>query len=321
MAKGNLFLGTAHGSVGDATLYRRNGQQVSRVRVRKIGNPRTEGQAKNRAVLSTLGVAYSYMQGIVDHSFQGEESKTKNMQKFMKLNQGIAREIGGAPAFDAQSPAYNFVFKGEAVLRPNPYAISRGTLPSVQVTAPGEGHFEDGFRFESLLNLLAGAENTTYNDVCAALGVELGTQLTFCVISDDNFTGTPSEQNMPVSYGNFHYARVILAPDDGDGTKKAFNDDSGTVTFINTNSANKGTVSFDDTAAVTVDGKSYPLAAGVIVSNYNGKWLRSNCDMVVAADYTDSNTMSEVFPSYMNAEIQPDSDLYLNQSKKLTGEA
>ena len=48
MAKGNLILGTASRSIGDVTMYRRNGQQVSRARVRNIGNPRTEGQAKQR---------------------------------------------------------------------------------------------------------------------------------------------------------------------------------------------------------------------------------------------------------------------------------
>lgn len=314
MARFNPWLGTQVGSVGDLVSYRRNGKQVQRVRVRNIANPRTEAQAKNRAVLATMGAAYSYMQGIVDHSFQNKISKSENMQEFQKLNQGIARALDNAPAFDGQK--YNYNFKGESVLRPNPYAISRGTLPSVKVVAPAEGNFADGFLVQAIVDLYTttSVANITYNDVCAALGVELGSQITFCIISDDTFTGTPSAQNMPKSYGNFHFARVILAPDDGDGTKAAFAQNGDVISFTNTNSKNQGSVVFDDDSLV-VAGHKYPLAAGVIISNYNGRWLRNNTDMVVAADYVYSNGMAEVFNSYMDTtEQQPASPLYLNQS-------
>lgn len=315
MAKFNPFLGTQVGSVGDVVMYRRNGVQVQRARIREVKNPRTEAQAKNRAVLATMGAAYSYMQGIVDHSFQNKNSKSQNMQEFQRLNQGIARALDNAPAFDAQK--YNYNFKGESVLRPNPYAIARGTLPSVQLDAPAEGNLSDGFVITVFDSLFADISDVTYNDVCAALGVELGSQLTFCIISDDTFTGEPTAQNMPKSYGNFHFARVILAPDDGDGTKKAFKTSGSLIEFDNVNSKNQGSVAFDSTNnnEFIVAGKHYPLAAGIIVSNYNGRWLRSNTDMVVAADYVYSNGMAEVFNSYMDAEgQQPASPLYLNQS-------
>ena len=316
MARFNPFLGTQVGSVGDVVMYRRNGVQVQRVRIREVKNPRTEAQAKNRAVLATMGAAYSYMQGIVDHSFQNKNSKSANMQEFQRLNQGIARSLDNAPAFDAQN--YNYNFKGESVLRPNPYAISRGTLPSVQIVAPAEGAFDDGFQFTPAVgNVLfgSGAAQLTYQQVADLFGVELGSQLTFCIISDDTFTGVPSSENMPKSYGNFHYARVILAPDDGDGTKMFFSISGTNYTINNANSKNQGSVAFDD-GVIVVAGKRYPLAAGVIVSNYNGRWLRNNTDIVVAADYVYSNGMAEVFNSYMDqAEEQPASDLYLNQSK------
>lgn len=314
MARFNPWLGTQVGSVGDLVSYRRNGKQVQRVRVRNIANPRTEAQAKNRAVLATMGAAYSYMQAIVDHSFQNKNSKSENMQEFQKLNQGIARSLDNAPAFDAQQ--YNYNFKGESVLRPNPYAIARGTLPRVQVIAPTEGHFEDGFVIGSFETL--DFSTATYNDVCTALGVELGSQMTFCIISDDTFAGAPSVQNMPKSYGNFHFARVILAPDDGDGTKKAFKTTGTFVEFDNVNSRNQGAVAFETVSGnnvIVVANQQYPLAAGVIISNYNGRWLRNNTDMVVAEDYVYSNGMAEVFNSYMDAaEQQPASPLYLNQS-------
>lgn len=321
MAKGNLLLGTAYGKLGDTVLFRQNGVQRSRVRVRKIGNPKTEAQAVNRALLNTLSVAYAYMKGIVDHSFQGLVKPVDNQRKFAKLNQGIARETGSV-AVDGTDTGYNFNFKGESLLRPNRYAISRGTMPSVEVfNIAAEGALIAGFQLNQTLTALL-ETTTTYADFAAAIGVPVGTQLTFCIVSDDTFTGTPSEGNMPKSYGNFHFARIILSDDSGNGDVPMFSSQAGDI-VINPNYANtknSGALKFkrlgESSLRIEVENQSYPLAMGVIVSNYSSRmWLRSNTDMVVAEGYEDSNTMSEVYMSYMQQEETPVSDLYLNQGE------
>lgn len=321
MAKGNLLLGTAYGKLGDAVLFRQDGVQRSRVRVRKIGNPKTEAQAVNRALLNTLSVAYAYMKGIVDHSFQGLVKPVENQRKFAKLNQGIARETGSV-AVDGTDSGYNFNFKGESLLRPNPYAISRGTMPSVEVfNIAAEGALIAGFQLNQTLTALLDT-TTTYADFAAAIGVPVGTQLTFCIVSDDTFAGTPSEGNMPKSYGNFHFARIILSDDGGNGDVPMFVSSSGDITInpAYANSRNSGNLLFkrlgETSLRIEVEGQKYPLAMGVIVSNYASRqWLRSNTDMVVAEGYQDSNTMSEVYMSYMQQEETPVSDLYLNQGE------
>ena len=321
MAKGNLILGTAVGKLGDAVLFRQDGQQRSRVRVRRIGNPKTQPQAVNRALMNTLSAAYAYMKGIVDHSFQGLSKPVDNQRKFAKINQGIARETGSV-AVPGTDTGYNFNFKGETLLRPNPYAISRGTMPSVEVyNIANQGGLLDGFQFNQALTELLDV-NTTYSQFCAAIGVEVGTQLTFCIINDDTFTGEPSESNLPKAYGNFHYARIILSDDGGNGDVPMFVSTSGDMSInpAYANSRNQGTLFFDrqgeTTVRIVVNGYNYPLAMGVIVSNYSSRmWLRSNCDMVVAEGYQDSNTMSEVYASYMQSEETPTSDLYLNQGE------
>ena len=321
MAKGNLLLGTAYGKLGDTVLFRQNGVQRSRVRVRKIGNPKTEAQAVNRALLNTLSTAYAYMKGIVDHSFQGLTKPVENQRKFAKLNQGIARETGSV-AMPGTDTGYNFNFKGESLLRPNRYAISRGTMPSVEVfNVPAVDGLLQGFQLNQALTALLDTK-TTYAQFAAAIGVPVGTQLTFCIISDDTFTGTPSESNMPKSYGNFHFARIILSDDSGNGDVAMFVSDGGDISINSNyaNSKNSGALKFkrlgETSLRVEVEGQSYPLAMGVIVSNYASRmWLRSNTDMVVAEGYEDSNTMSEVYGSYMEAEETPNSDLYLNQGE------
>lgn len=320
MAKGNLFLGTASGSVGDVTMSRRNGSQISRVRVRKVGNPRTAAQAHNRALLSTLGVAYGYMRGIVDHSFQGLSKKSMNMQKFMADNQGLARQLDGAPAFDLQ--AYNYNFKGETVLRPNPYIIARGTLPSVDIKMDVNSSDVWTFRMSAWDALMANYATATYQDLANALGVEPGTQITFCVISDDTFSGVPDTSgDMPKSYGNFHFARAVLMPaNELPGTLAFTAAGDGFVTFNMPNAKNQGNIKFDisDTTKCVpvVANHRYPLAIGIIASNWNGgTWLRSYAEMLVAYGYEYSNGMAEVYGSYMDAaDEQPVSTQYLNQS-------
>jgi hypothetical protein len=324
MAKGNLILGTASGKLGDTVMYRKDGQQLSRVRVRKIGNPRTQSQAVNRALLNTLSTAYAYMKGIVDHSFQGLSKPVENQRKFAKLNQGIARETGSV-AVPGTDTGYNFNFKGESLLRPNRYAISRGTMPSVEVfNIAAAGGLIAGFQLNQALTALL-ETTTTYKQFCDAIGVAVGTQLTFCIVSDDTFTGTPSESNMPKSYGNFHFARIILSDDNGNGDVPMFDSVGGDI-VINSNyanSKNSGALKFkrlgETSLRIEVENQSYPLAMGVIVSNYSSRmWLRSNTDMVVAEGYEDSNTMSEVYMSYMQSEGTPISNLYLNQGEGTT---
>lgn len=93
MAKGNLFLGFARGSVGDVTLYRSEGEQISRARNRHPYNPRTARQAIQRAVNSSVSRIYAAGQVLFDHSFQGFKPGKENQRQFMKVNNRILRQM------------------------------------------------------------------------------------------------------------------------------------------------------------------------------------------------------------------------------------
>lgn len=318
MAKGNLILGTARGKLGDTVMYRKDGQQLSRVRVRKISNPKTEPQAMQRALLGTLGTAYSYMKGIADHSFQTAQGSLANMKVFMKQNQGKARATGSLD-YPSSNAGYNFNPKGEPYLRPNSYVISRGTMPNLPLKELHTGDLSNGFtlddRFQDLLNT-----DTTYAAFCTRLGVEVGTQLTFCIINDDTFVGPPTAENKPLPYGNFHYCRVILSDDSGNGDVPMFESSSGDL-IINSkyaNSKNQGSLVIkrlgESTLALVVQGFQYAIAAACITSNYSsGRWLRSNTDFEVSTNVQNSSTMLDVVESYMQSESAPQSTQYLNQ--------
>ena len=131
MGKGNFILGTGSSSIGDVTFARRNGQQIARVRVRKIKNPKSYGQAEQRMISAEVVKFYSPLSGVLETSFEGL-SKSESYAKFLSINMNLAR-ANGWPAK-----------KGVAL--PFPFQLSAGSLPSPVVDggtlitdAPGEG--------------------------------------------------------------------------------------------------------------------------------------------------------------------------------------
>lgn len=139
MAKGNLFLGTAARSVGDVVMYRREGSQVSRVRVRKIANPKTEAQCRQRAYMAPIPKFFSPLAVVLERSFEGL-SKAKSYAKFIKVNADKAR-------------ANDWLLPKGIGFFPLPYQLSQGTLPQIpqsmesgnsilklDITATGETH-------------------------------------------------------------------------------------------------------------------------------------------------------------------------------------
>lgn len=126
MAKGNLFLGTAAKSVGDVVMYRREGSQVSRVRVRKIANPKTDAQCKQRAYMAPIPKFFSPLAVVLERSFEGL-SKSKSYSKFLKVNADKAR-------------ANDWLLPKGIGFFPLPYQLSQGTLPVIHsYIATGDG--------------------------------------------------------------------------------------------------------------------------------------------------------------------------------------
>ena len=120
MAKGNLILGTAKNSVGDVVMYRREGAQITRVRVRNVKNPKTDAQSFQRAIMAPIAKFYSPLSVVLERSFEGL-SKAKSHNKFNQVNANLARKNKWA------------LPKGTGFF-PLPYQLSQGTIPSVAVS-------------------------------------------------------------------------------------------------------------------------------------------------------------------------------------------
>lgn len=279
MAKGNLILGTASRSIGDVTMYRRNGQQVSRARVRKIGNPRTEGQAKQRMLQAALTRFYSPLASCLEKSFEGK-NKMDSYSKFLSVNNRIGRNVFAVPK--------------NAGWVPVPVKVSGGTMPSPNVSY--DATEDAGFVFDAPFD--AGAQmnlGTLSQALMDAYGLSEGDQVT--VIAAVN-RSTSDEPNFTPVYFRFFLkpTSVDAAPSFGGIT---FNGDDSFVNIDHVDDALGG--------------------VAVIFSRYeNGAWRRSNSFMVlapnVAEDFTGAEGIAKWLDEWMNGSTVPTSDVYLNGS-------
>lgn len=131
MGKGNFILGTGSSSIGDVTFARRNGQQIARVRVRKIKNPKSYGQAEQRMISAEVVKFYSPLSSVLETSFEGL-SKSESYAKFLSINMNLAR-ANGWPA--KKGYVLPFPFQIAAGSLPQPY-VADGVL---QTAEPAEG--------------------------------------------------------------------------------------------------------------------------------------------------------------------------------------
>lgn len=281
MAKGNLLIGTASRSIGDVTMYRRNGQQVSRARVRKIANPKTEGQAKQRMLMAALTRFYSPLAVCLEKSFEGK-NKADSYSQFLKVNATIGKDFFAVPK--------------NAGFVPVPVKVSAGTMPSPVLIYDEQA--DAGFE----MNCPAPAGGfTTLGELSTALiegyGLSEGDQVTVIAVKTDGLaegeTFTPS------------YFRFFLKPSSVDAMP-SFNG-----VYFNLSDRTKVGIYEDNDRLV---------ACAVIFSRYeNGSWRRSNSFMALGptleSDYTGAGAIARWLPSWMldNAAV-PVSDVYLNGS-------
>lgn len=322
MAKDNLFLGQARGSIGDVTFYRMGGQQVSRARNRHPRNPQSILQLVQRIVAMTASRAYSLMIQIVDHSFQYKSVGTGNQSEFMRQNVASLRDkladIIANPTQEAvdTSSAHNFSYPSQSLPPINEYIVSAGSLPSVDLRVPAVG---EAWRIWCRLG--SGVTTPTYQDICDGLGLQAGDQLTFITATHD------FSQAFGELYNGFEYARIILSPASGDMSAAFFNG----AAINDPNPRNEGSV---DLSLITEGGSKYlsfesingcglprtqsPRAmagVAVIVSRQGTTdWLRSAEHLYLCPEAAELNaqTIGEAVSELKNAE--PSSALYLNQA-------
>lgn len=165
MATGNLFLGAARKTIGDVVLYRRNGVQQSRVRVRHIANPKTEAQALQRNYMAPVTRFYSPLADVLERSWEGL-NRSESLSAFLKENVDLARSSGW------------YVTKG-AAFTPLPYKVSKGILAPLTYSTSEL----------SLADTPADIKVSTISAILVSMGYEYGDQVTFIACLRDESQG------------------------------------------------------------------------------------------------------------------------------------
>lgn len=279
MASGNLILGTARRKLGDVVMYRRNGEQQARVRVRKISNPKSEGQALQRCYMAPVSKFYAPLAGVLERAWEGLDT-SKSANAFMKANMNLAREKG------------YYVVKG-AGFTALPYKISKGIMQQLWYEY---SQTVDGFAW-SIPGLQATTDPITIAQLSAGLvniGFQYGDQITiiFAIGNEDYTDVTPA------------WCRFILSQSDQTTL-------SSLCPFTLDIAAVANSVHF----SADVDS---PIAAiGIIASRWTGKkWARSTqymvCDPAYLTQFVSLEAREAAIASYRGGDSVVQSDVYLN---------
>lgn len=323
MAKGNLFLGSGRGSVGDVTLSVLNGKQLSRRRARVVANPQSASQQLQRMVMSTVTGNAARLRSLISHSFQGVRAGAESYNYYNRVNLRLLR----SQAVSGQ--IQGFRIKGAETFVPcDKMVLGKGILsaPSIEVTTNGI-NFDNAVlpspfaNEQSYLNALAQTFNAAPGDEIAILFVrqttsiaaeydgfyqfhcELATRRLVFMPWDDAF----ADQSLLGSNHSINSALLDYSIG-GDGKPRTL--DQG----LHANAPGTNQLLLDIMTENTY------RAGAVFISRPDGQggWYNSNTSLVVNSDVyykQDEIVAADIQGSYGPAAAQePVSDYYLEQS-------
>lgn len=299
--------------LGKVVFSNRQGVNIARQMPASVKNPQTSGQQKQRMLFTTVQVAYKKLKTIADHSFEGYTYGAKSMARFLQLNLNSIKTMD----------SYNANFrKNTTAMVPNPFIISRGSLPSAEIAK--------GFYYDTMSNdvdtEIPKASNPmatmTLANFLSFTNMKIGQQLTFINVSTSGNKLVKSKDIVQPAITMLSIARVVFKTDalttalvfDGTGH---FN-----PTIVNeTDSENWNIVKFKENAEslgwnLTEPHSHTILMAATITSEKQGTtWLRSSEEMVSIAE---GDTQVPSTWKYKNDVVintyDPASPYYLNNA-------
>lgn len=297
------------GAVGDVVYRMRNGQNIASQKASKVKNPRTDAQQNQRMNMSTVSAAYSALKVICDHSFEGKTYGSECMGEFMKRNLAIMKPR-----------LYNFNIKGNPYIVPNPYMVSRGSLPTIPVSGI--------LNTDALIATIDVAQNSyametiTVAQLHQLLGLQIGDQITLLFVYEVvNGERTIFEGINPQNQFAVGYARITAdTTKAGLETMTAFANTGTLKDWVDTSlSENYNNISCANIAATALslalkipdsDNSSTIFAGTVIASRKQGNdWLRSTQMLTVSGTDAESWERTNVIKSYL-----PTGSKYLNNA-------
>lgn len=348
MATGNLLLGYGRGKIGDVVLYRFNGKQAARPRVRKPANPQTSAQNIQRMLLATVAGNAARLRPLISHSFQGVKPGQDSYNLFNKVNLDLLRSY----VSDGTPTGYRIKGAETFTLVPG-LILGRGSINTPQL----------GTHVAAVSSEVSGLAIYMDNDFAssAALKVVPKTASEYTAALQTIFGVAPGDEialtlafivgNTPAAaYDGFYQPNIRLATvrwvfrswDVDFAGNELFSGGRLNDIYLDFSVAGDGMprtlsanriyfaedLANDEYLCASIPELSeYFVGGAMFISRPDGKggWLNSNSTLVtIPAPYyvADELQASDIAPSYgASAAAEPTSDYYLEQSVAVSSAA
>lgn len=334
MAKSTSFFGLRTGSTKSLTFQVYRGQQITKDRVHRVSNPRTEAQMKQRAIIPIVAASRAALKGLVDHSFEGVNYGNDSLKKFSELNlrsgalmvESYAPNGYSNPGFASLIVSKGSLNDGGVIV--NPCSKHWSVCYSLITKAQKDLIFEatkDGTPADAVLRHIA-EWGATECEVVAP-----GNQLTFLTVSLVDYVKV-GDNRAPLS--EFDINRLLFPStentpaqvDDVNGAWKVFHNvtEGDSAVVLTNGNANVRIEWFKEerTLELRVHPRVYshpPVCGGALIRSayVNGTWKRSNAKIAVQMPEGVDKYTYEMWRSYY--ETTGVSAKYLNQGDEGTG--
>lgn len=341
MAKSKSFFGLRTGSTKSLTFQVYRGQQITKDRVYRVSNPRTEAQMTQRALIPIVAAARSALQGLVNHSFEGVQYGEASLKEFSALNlRAGALSVASYSPVGYSNPGFAnlIVSKGsineEFDVTSSPDGLSvtlPGRYPKIKFSAaPADGSAGQVWRD---LETWARTNNVSV--------LKPGTQLTFLSLYEEGSVNVSTGgKTREVSTSAFNICRMYIPNGDSDsvnakdvnGKWKIDTDSpapSDSINLINDQgdrlSINTGANATEEGAEVEITvapAEAYLKAswkglALILSRKENGIWRRNTSRIQILGDPDNIFTLADWQSAYQTARAA--STKYLNTGDESTG--
>lgn len=299
---------TVKGKVGNVVGYKgRNGQKLIRIRQTEVYNPKTDGQLFQRIIIATAARAYSLLNSVCDHSFQGIAVGGQSQSYFLKRASKDIREfisknypnpnVTSLLKFVGLSSPTNINLTGAGLL------ISEGTLNEIPVTINGED-VEFGYNIDF-------QDEMTVQELMASVNAEPGDQISVITIGSaygcakSRYVISPNltTQQLAMKWTAAKAdSSVIVEKEESENAKLGFNPDTGYISVA--------------------QGDNDHYAVALVLSRKNGStWMRSRQRLIFTGSTTEAletNAPKKVLADWKagTTQIAGENPYFLNQAEQ-----
>ena len=342
MAKSKSFFGLRTGSTKSLTFQVYRGQQVTKDRVYRVANPRTDAQMQQRALIPIVAAARSALKGLVDHSFEGFPYGEASLKEFSasNLRSGALKVTSYAPVGYSNPGFANLIVSKGSINEPYKISASsvgftidlQGSFPKIKFSAaPVDGSSKQVWKE---LENWARANNVSL--------LKPGTQLTFLTLYEAGAVNVSTgNKTREVPTSAFNICRMYVPNGDSDSVNatdindkwkidKSLSTSDNVVALVNGNgdklrietgvnggSDGHGSVKIIVTPAGGADEQLWNGMALILSRKENGVWKRNTSRIEIKFQPENAFTLADYINSY--AQLKAPSRKYLNTGNKSTG--